>query len=95
MHCIIIYQKDDGTKFIRAYNYDYGRKIGDKTAMGWKILNVLYEHEGNYYQNNKYMRIVRKNIEKQYNKSRIKKAIRKSLYNFISLNLKKLQEHMY
>lgn len=95
MHCIIIYQKDDGTKFIRAYSYDYGRKIGDKTAMGWKVLNVLYEYEGNYYQHNKYMRIVRKNIEKQCNKKKIRKAIKKAVFNSVSTQLRKLQDSMY
>lgn len=95
MNCLIIYQKTDGTKFIRAYNYDYGRKIGDETSMGWKVLNVLYEYEGNYYQYDKYMGIIREKMEKQRNKKIIRKAIKKNIYNFISSNLRKLEKHMY
>lgn len=95
MHCIIIYQKNDGIIFVRTYKYDYGRKVGDETSMGWKILNVLYEYEGNYYQHDKYIRIIRKNTEKQHDKKRIRKAIRKAVYNSVSSRLRKLEESIY
>ena len=95
MHCIIIYQKNDGIIFVRTYKYDYGRKVGDETSMGWQILNVLYEYEGNYYQHDKYMQIIRKNIEKQSNKKKIRKAIKKVVYNSMSTQLRKLQDSIY
>lgn len=95
MHCIIIYQKNNGKIFVRTYNQDHGKKIGDETSMGWKVLNVLYEYDGNYYQYHKYIRIIRERLEKQSNKKAIRKAIKKHVYKSISLKLSKIERHMY
>lgn len=95
MHCIIIYQKSNGIIFVRIYNHDRGRKIGDETSMGWKVLNVLYECDGNYYQYHKYIRIIRERLDKQLNKKTIRKAIKKHVYKSISLKLRKIERHMY
>ena len=95
MDCIIIYQKEDGTKFIRAYKYDYGRKIGDETAMGWKVLNVVYEYEGNYYQHNKYIRIIRENVEKKRNKGVVKKEIKKIIIKKLESSVRKMNQSLY
>ena len=88
MNNIIIYQKPDGTKFLRSYVCTYGRKIGDETAMGWKVLNVLYEYEGNYYQYDKYIKMIRTKIDKQRNKKIIRQAIKKKIYNFLILKMR-------
>ena len=95
MDCIIIYQKNNGVIFVRTYKYDQGRKIGDETSMGWKVLNVLYECDGNYYQYHKYIRIIREKIKKNSNKKRIRRAIKKAIYNTVSSQLRKLQDSMY
>lgn len=95
MHCIIIYQKSDGKIFVRTYKYDYSRKIGDETSMGWKVLNVLYECDGNYYQYHKYMRIIRERCKKNSKKKRIRRLIKKKAYNLLSIELRKLQENIY
>lgn len=95
MHCIIIYQKSNGIIFVRTYNQDHGKKTGDETSMGWKVLNVLYECDGNYYQYHKYIRIIREKIKKNSNKKRIRIAIKKKLYKTILSQLEKLQNSMY
>lgn len=95
MHCIIVYQKNNGKIFVRTYNQDRGKKIGDETSMGWKVLNVLYEFDGNYYQYHKYMRLLRNKLKKKANKKRIRKAIKKAVYNTVSSQLRKLQDSMY
>lgn len=95
MHCIIVYQKNNGKIFVRTYNQDRGKKIGDETSMGWKVLNVLYEFDGNYYQYHKYMRLLRNKFKKQANKKKIRKAIKKAVYNTVSSQLRKLQDSMY
>ncbi len=95
MHCIIIYQKSNGIIFVRTYNYDQGRKIGDETSMGWKVLNVLYECDGNYYQYHKYIRIIRERIEKKSNKGAIKRAIKKQVCKSLSSKLREIERHMY
>lgn len=95
MRCIIIYQKSDGSKFIRAYNYDYGRKIGDETTMGWKVINVLYEYEGNYYQHNKYMRIICEKVRNQADKGKIRKTIKKIALRKLELRVRKLEQNLY
>ena len=95
MECIIIYQKNNGIIFVRTYKYDQGRKIGDETSMGWKVLNVLYECDGNYYQYHKYIRIIRERLEKKSNKKKIRKAIKKQIYNSLSSKLREIEKHMY
>ncbi|MBQ4031314.1 MAG: hypothetical protein II625_06135 [Bacilli bacterium] len=95
MHCIIVYQKNNGKIFVRTYNYDQGRKIGEETSMGWKVLNVLYECDGNYYQYHKYMRILRKKLKRKANKKIISRTIKKAVYNTISSQLRKLHDTMY
>lgn len=95
MQCIIIYQKSDGTIFVRTYKYDQGRKVGDETSMGWKVLNVLYECDGNYYQHNEYLSIKMRKARKRNNKKIIRKAIKKAIYKALSEKLNEFQRNMY
>ena len=70
MECIITYQKSDGTIFIRGSKHDYGKKVGDETSMGWKVLQIHYEFRGNYYNLYDYHKVL-----KQRQKETIKKRI--------------------
>ena len=49
MGCIITYQKENGDILIRPRITPYDLHIGKETSMGWKVLDIHYECNGNYY----------------------------------------------
>lgn len=80
MECIITYQKSNGDIFIRPYEYscfNYKKRIGDETSMGWKILDIHYKYNGNFYCYQDYMRIIEKEIKEKHNKKMIRFLIKK------------------
>lgn len=76
MECIITYQKSNGEIFIRPCKFDYGKRVGDETSMGWKILDIHYKHNDNYYCYTDFMRIFRDEMEKEIKEKRRKKLIK-------------------
>lgn len=45
----ITYQKRDGSIIKRYRNTTLPYKVGETTSMGWKVLNIEYEYNGEYY----------------------------------------------
>ena len=76
MDCIITYQKENGDILIRPCMSTYGRKVGDTTSMGWKVIDIHYKHNDNYYCYEDFMRIFRYGIEKEIKEKRSKKLIK-------------------
>lgn len=64
MNYLITYQKRNGDIFLRSRTTPLNYKKGDETSMGWKVLNIHYYHEGNYYQQLDYYRVLRKKKQK-------------------------------
>ena len=80
MGCIITYQKENGDIFIRPYNssaFSTFKKVGDETSMGWKIIDIHYKHNDNYYCYEDYIKIFEKQIKEKHNKKLIKFLIKK------------------
>ena len=78
---IIIYEKENGNVFLRFRSNipeTYGQN--NTTSMGWKVIDVLYEYEGNFYKKESYDRIIRG--------KQLKPKKPKKLLNFV---IKKLQ----
>lgn len=77
MKCIITYEKENGDILIRPAVCTYGRKVGDTTSMGWKVLDIHYEHNGNYYCYYDFMKMFDKQIREKRDKKLLKYIIRK------------------
>jgi len=77
MNCMITYQKRNGDIFFRARKSAIGLSIGDETSMGWKVIDIHYLYEGNYYTINDYKQIRRyKKIKPKKDKKFVKYLIR-------------------
>ena len=79
MNCIITYQKSNGEIFIRPYNhsaFSLGKRVGDESSMGWKILDIHYKHGDNYYCYEDFMRIFRNELQKELKENKKKKLIK-------------------
>ena len=80
MGCIITYQKSNGEIFIRPYNhsaFSTGKRVGEETSMGWKILDIHYKYGDNYYCYEDFIRIFNQEIKEKKNKKLIKYLIKK------------------
>lgn len=64
MSCIITYQKENGEIFYRPAKTTYGKKVGDETSMGWKVLDIHYKYGNNYYCYSDYLRVYTKERKK-------------------------------
>lgn len=60
MGCIITYQKANGDILLRPRTSKYDLYIGKETSMGWKVLDIHYEYNGNYYHEQDYKKLIRK-----------------------------------
>lgn len=79
MNCIITYQKSNGEIFIRPYNhsaFSLGKRVGDESSMGWKILDIHYKYGNNYYCFDDFMRIFRNELQKELKENKKKKLIK-------------------
>ncbi len=79
MECIITYQKSNGEIFIRPYNHSFitlRHKKGEETSMGWKIINIHYRHNDNYYCYDDFMRIFRNGVERELKEKRRKRLVK-------------------
>lgn len=79
MSCIITYQKANGDIFYRPSQSTYGRKVGDETSMGWKVLDIHYKYGNNYYCYEDFYKILRKN----------KETTRQKIANYLIVKLNK------
>ena len=80
MSCIITYQKANGDIFYRPSQSMYGKKVGDETSMGWKILDIHYKYGDNYYCYRDFYKIAKK--EKQTMKQKLANYICQKLYKY-------------
>ena len=76
MNCIVTYQKSDGEIFIRPYNHFYSKKKGNKTSMGWEIIDIHYKHNNNYYCYSDFVKILDKELRQKNNKKLLKFIIK-------------------
>lgn len=77
MNYLITYQKSNGDIFVRARKTLYNLSIGADTSMGWKVLNIHYFYEGNYYTYLDYCRVIRhKELKKKRKKKFLKYVIK-------------------
>lgn len=83
MDYLITYQKSNGDIFVRARKTLYGLSIGDETSMGWKVLNIHYFYEGNYYTHLDYCNVVRGHQMKRQKKKRFIKYLIRQLNRMI------------
>ena len=79
MNYMITYKKINGDIFIRNRKTLYNMHVGDKTSMGWEIINIHYLYEGNYYTYDDYRRIVRHKQMKKKKKHLILKYLIRQL----------------
>lgn len=49
MDYMITYQKGNGEILLRPRKTIYDLTIGKETSMGWKVLDIHYLYNGNYY----------------------------------------------
>lgn len=83
MDCFITYKKSNGETILRPRKSDGGLKIGEKTSMGWTVINIHYEYNGNYYTYKDYRRVFIKNH---------KETRRNKLIEYTIRQLKKLEK---
>lgn len=83
MEYMITYQKRNGDILLRPRKALYGMQVGDTTSMGWKVLNIHYQYEGNYYTYLDYCKVVRGHLNQ-------KKRRKKKLIKYIIRQLNKL-----
>lgn len=79
MSCIITYQKSNGDIFYRPCQTTYGKRVGDETSMGWKVLDIHYKYGNNYYCYEDFYKILRKN----------KETTRQKIANYLIVKLNK------
>lgn len=49
MNHIITYKKSNGDIIYRGRQSLPEAQIGEETSMGWKVMDIHYEYDGNYY----------------------------------------------
>ena len=77
MDYLITYQKRNGDILVRKRKTLYGMRVGDTTGMGWTVINIHYNYEGNYYIYTDYCRMVRnQQLKKKKDKRILKYLIR-------------------
>lgn len=75
----ITYQKKDGCIIQKIRNTMLPYKIGDTTSMGWKVLNIEYEYNNQYYPEYKYHMLINENKQRCLKKSKQRKYLRENL----------------
>ena len=76
MDCMITYQKPNGEIIFRPRKTVYDRHIGQVTSMGWKVIDIHYRYNGNYYTYLDFMKLIR---QKESLKSRVLRRIARKL----------------
>lgn len=87
----ITYQKRDGNIIQRYRNTMLPYKIGQETSMGWKVLNIEYEYNNQYYPEYKYHMLINENkqrcLKKQQTKELFKREFKTIMYYFIAIGI--------
>ena len=66
MYYMVTYQKSSGEVFFRRRKTIYDLKIGEETSMGWKVIDIHYLYEGNWYHYCEYRKLLRKHKQKKF-----------------------------
>lgn len=74
---IVIYQKANGQLIERRRTTTPDYRVGDKTSMGWKVIDILYYYNGKYYPRATYNLMVDKEMAKYKRQLKIKRFIMK------------------
>lgn len=82
MEYIITYQKRNGEILLRPRKTLYDLSIGKETSMGWKVLDIHEEYEGNWLHHEDIRRFTRQKAYKQPLKKRILRAIVRKLNKY-------------
>lgn len=77
MDVMITYLKANGSMFTRIVKSAYNLRVGDITPMGWKVINIHYNYNGNYYTYHDYCRLIRGKDLKRKEHKVIKYLIKK------------------
>ena len=87
----ITYQKKDGSIIQRIRNTILPYKIGETTSMGWKVLNIEYEYNNQYYPESEFNKLIHKrrqnSIKKNHTKDVCLNEFKKFMYYFIAVVL--------
>lgn len=90
----VTYQKRNGIVFKRLRDTTPPYRVGEETSMGWKVLNIEYEYNNNFYPSYEYYKLIEKNKQKIIKRIQLKKKCKKvlitllnSLIGFIIINL--------
>lgn len=57
---LVTYQKENGCIIQRQRKTMLPYKIGDRTSMGWTVLNIEYQYKDKYYPEYKYHMLIQK-----------------------------------
>lgn len=79
MNYMITYQKENGNIFFRLRKTPGELHIGDITSMGWKVLDIHQEYEGNYLHKEDIRRLINHKVYKTPMKKRIIRFIIRKL----------------
>lgn len=72
---MVTYQKANGQIIQRIRNTMCPYRVGDKTSMGWIVLEILYNYKGRYYTKSVYDKIVDDSIYRYQRQRKIKSTI--------------------
>ena len=66
-------------------------RIGETTSMGWKVLNIEYEYNNQYYSENEFNKLMHKNkqisIKKKQTRELCLNEFKKFMYYFLAVVL--------
>jgi len=79
----ITYQKNNGCIMQKYRNTPLPYKIGDRTSMGWKVLNIEYLYNNKYYSKHEYDSIICKNKQKLIKRKQTVELCTKEIKNFL------------
>ena len=79
----ITYQKNNGCIMQKYRNTPLPYKIGDRTSMGWKVLNIEYLYNNKYYSEYEYNTIISKNKQKLIKRKQAIELCTKEIKNFL------------
>lgn len=68
----ITYQKRDGSIMQKLRNTAPPYEVGETTSMGWKLLGIKYEYNGEFYPEHQYQLLIKRDKNKLVRKNKIK-----------------------
>lgn len=86
---LVTYQKENGCIIQRQRKTMLPYKIGERTSMGWIVLNIEYQYKDKYYPEYKYHMLIQKdkqlNIKKRQMIELCTFQMRTLVYYFIAI----------